>query len=229
MKQRYLPGYIHLLVHARATGDSEYPTELAFNGYTSVDDYRLMLLHVETRIWKEIYLLMRLIRQESRVRLLAEQWNADLEQMLAIHHPRLRHTFLSVLWDGREIPPDSLPRRALEKLDDYLQVQRNSYLKHRKVLLGDRTIAISDYTLEGIKPMEVAEILCLLLYTGMVTCHGSHRREDLIRYCCSMWNIPVPRHINEMMRQVMQRENPAAFLDRLKQRLQEYIHQKEVI
>lgn len=229
MKQRYLPAYVNQLVTARAAGDSDYPAEIAFNGYNSVDEYRLMMLNMGTRIWNEIYLLMRLMRQEGRIKRLVEQWSGDLDKMLSIHHPRLRHVFLSINWDGRELPPDSLPRRALEKLDGYLLVQRNSYLMHRRVLLDERTIVISDYEMKSMKPMELAEMLCLLYYTDMLIFHGSRRKEDLVRFYCSVWNIPVPRHIDDMMRQVMQRENPTAFLDRLKQRLQDYIDQDNTL
>lgn len=228
MKTKCLPEYINLLSLARAEGESRYPAEITYNGYSTVETYRLMVLEKEVHVGYEIFLLLRLCRQQQRVKQLVESWVWELETMLSVFQPENRHKSLTITWDGREISPTELPSKALDKLDSYLLIQRKSFLRQRNFLLGDKGIVLSDYSLD-LKLMEQAELLCLLYYTGIVKSHDRICKKDFIRFFCATWNLPVSRNIDDLMRQVMQRENPTAFLDRLKSRLLEYIERKYLL
>lgn len=228
MKRRNLPLYVNLLLQAQATGESRYPAAIAFNGCRTVEDYRMMMLSLEFNLGYESYLLLRLCQQQERMKRMVETWVWELEGMLSVHHPDNRHEFLSVSWDGKTVAPEMLPPKALEMLDSYLLAQRRSFLRQRNFLLGDKGVATSDYSLE-IKSMELAEMLCWFYYTGIVKCHGSDRKEDFIRFFCAMWNMPLPATMSGMMLQTMSRENPVAFMDRLKDRLLKHIERRDAL
>lgn len=227
-EEEYIIDYITSLMTADVELSDDRPGEIRFNGTLSPGEFNTLLLQKEMMASKTICrIILDAADSKPILGMVHHQHLLDMKGVISLRDGHYTHRYLRFRKNGEECVPQQIDSSVRTRVDLYLRVAQDSFLRLHAWSKGLPPVSPSPLYL-NVTESETAEMLSFLFDTGIAGCtEKDWRKKDYIHYFCRTWNLPVDKDYDTLMSHVKDRPNPTPFLDRIKQLYLDHIESRD--
>lgn len=211
--------YLKLLFRSEAVITGEPDGSVRYNDFETKGEFKLELLTLEVvTCWD-----MLPEKDDPQRWRLVQECIMELEDVFLLEKDRPLHRYLQIMREGKEVCYQSLEADSRREINEFILLQRASFLRLRRCFLKLQPVLYSDFTLL-LKHIEVAELIAFFYQSGIVDSLGErHTEKEFIYFFCRMWNLPVNRDYYTSISRALARPSPMTLLDRLMKSFENHI------
>ncbi len=217
--------FLTTLYRAEAVVTNNPLEPLHFNGARSLIDYRLQLLNTEYPAIDQLKEIRRLEQKDEILAVAVQETLMELQIIFKEDQGVPAHRFLNISHDGHPVDRKDLNLAEEELLEEYLHLQKSSFLRQKRWFDTPKTSLSFPGTLQG-NDTDIAEIMALHLHTSLTfTSINKYRIKEFIQYFCKVWNLSQEKDYYSLISHTLARPHPTAYIEKLTEELQEHIEQ----
>ncbi len=209
--------YLYNLICAEAVIVPDAPMPVHFNGADSPGRFQCNLIVGElASVFQLLLFSKRSRRDEQTMQAAREHFRHISSFYQEDENHRVRNSLLTIVRDNRLVSYNSLTKKEQECLNWYLSMQFESFRRQRDLFFQESGEDAEVYRI-SLSATELIEMVTVLYAGCKVEClGGTASRISFARYLAQCCHVPFPANYATLCKQLMQRNSPTLFLDRIR-------------